>query len=342
MTQALLIAGAGGVGKTTVAAALAVTAARNGLESLVLTVDPARRLADAMDVSLGNEPEATPEPRLAAAMLDASDAWHQVVERHAPPDVAERLYASPFFQAIAERFPAGQSYAAAEEMAEYLEAQRWDLVVVDTPPSGGGLDFFSAPSQIRKLVGGRVLRWLTGARLPGRRRLYTFTARPALRLADAVLGGPLLEEVAEFLLDLRVLYDGISRRARQLERHLKRARTVVVTTADPAPMSEAARFFGQLPDSLGKPRAVLFNRSLPAAWAGARDDSVAPPFAENLERWGSEALRQVHAQEAFAARHGTELASLPWTLRPPTGLDDLAGLIAEARSLDLAGIGVTR
>lgn len=335
MTRALIVTGAGGVGKTTLSAALAVTAARAGKRTLVLTVDPARRLTTALGIALSNEPEPHPdEPNLWAAMLDAAASWQEVARRHADPEVAERLVGNPFFAAATTHFPASQSYAAAEEAATYLDARAWDLVVVDTPPSAGGIDFFTAPAQMADLVGGRLLRWLTGARLPGRRFLFNRTARPMLRLADQVLGSHLLEEIAEFLMDLRTTYDGVSKRARQIERHLRAATTVVVTTADPAPIRETVRFFRALPEVASTPEAVIFNRSLPESWIGARAPrGTERALVANLERWGLEAHRQRVARRELGERYATPIASVQWRRTPPTDLDSLAELISEAEGL---------
>lgn len=324
--RAIIVTGAGGVGKTTIAAAIAVAAAATGTKTLVSTVDPANRLASALGLSvIGDDPQPTPIAGLDACMLDASASWHRVIRRHAPPDTADRLEVNPYFEAIADRFPAGQAYAAAEQMAVYLESGRWDLVVVDTPPADGGLDFFAAPRRIRRLVGGRLLRWITGARLPGRRRLYQFTAAPALRLVDTVLGGPLLEEVAEFLLDLRTAHDGLSRRARQIERRLAAAAVVVVTTAEPSPLAEAERFF----DAAGAPTpaAVVFNKALPEEWAEPPAPGAPSALAANLQRWGAEALLQSHARRAFAARRSTTPIVVPWLEKAPIGLAELAILL---------------
>ncbi|MGH8875433.1 MAG: ArsA family ATPase, partial [Acidimicrobiia bacterium] len=162
--RALLVAGGGGVGKTTVSAALGVRAARAGVRTLVVTVDPARRLADALgQASLSAEPAPHPaEPNLWAAMLDATASWQAVARRHADPEVADRLVDNELFAAAAAHFPASQSYAAAEDAATFLEAEVWDLVVVDTPPAAGGIEFFTAPAAMTDLVGGRLLRWMTG------------------------------------------------------------------------------------------------------------------------------------------------------------------------------------
>ncbi len=332
-SQAVLMTGSGGVGKTTLSAAVAIASARQGRPTLVITVDPAKRLAHALGLDdLGSEPTPNPdEPNLWAAMLDASASWERIIHRHAPADVAERLTANEFFRAIADRFPASQAYAASEEMANYLEAEQWEVIVVDTPPSGGGIDFFSAPSDMRELVGGRLLRWLTGARLPGRRTFYMYAGRPVLRVADAVLGTDLLQRLAEFLLDLRTTYDGLTRRARSIEQYFKRSTIGVVTTADPGPVREAARFFRELPEVAARPAAVVFNRSLPVSW---QQGPANPPgtgrtaavLSENLAAWGAESHRQAEARAEFGARYAAPVVEVPWRQHPPETTDELASL----------------
>lgn len=340
-TRAVIVTGAGGVGKTTISAGLAVVAARTGKRTLVATVDPARRLADVLGVDeLGNQP--TPvagEAGLWAAMLDVTASWEAIVHRHAESDVADRLVGNPYFRAIADRFPAAQSYAAAEQMAEYIESGSWDVVIVDTPPAAGGIDFFRAPTQMRELIGGRLLRWLTGARLPGRRMLYNVTARPVLRFFDNVLGSALLEEIAEFLLDLRSLYDGLSIRARSIEVLLQRATVLVAGTTDPTPLREARRFFTELDEVSVTPAAVVFNRQLPEAWARGEQEvlpierEMAAVLAANLQRWGQEAHRGAVAAERFAAQHRAPITTLPWLEEPPTSLDALDGLVRTSEAM---------
>ena len=341
-SEVLVITGGGGVGKTTLSAALAVGAARRGLTTCVITVDPAKRLADALGVqTLGNHPsEVKSTPGLWAAMLDVSASWEAMVHRHAAPEVADRLLEDPFFRALADRFPAAQAYAAGEQMAEHIESKRWDLLVVDTPPAGGGIDFYTAPRRMRELIGGRLLRWLTGASLPGRRAIYKVTARPALKLADAVLGGPLLEEIAEFLLDLRSLYDGLSHRAKAIELHLRRATSIVVTTAYPTPMREARRFFEDLPPEVGPASTIVFNKQLPETWSAGmtlRNADVSPQdriaLRDNLAGWAEEVKRQHDVKQDFAARHSLELLNVPWAETAPTSVDALAELLKSAPGL---------
>lgn len=336
MTRTVLVTGAGGVGKTTFSAALAVTAARQGVRTLVVTVDPARRLAAALGLAeLGDEPQPhDDEPNLWAAMLDSAASWRAVAMRHADPEVAGRLADNEFFQAASEHFPASQAYAAADQAATFVQARAWDLVVIDTPPSGGGIDFFTAPAQMADLVGGRLLRWITGGPLPGRRFFYDRAARPMLRIADTILGSGLLERVSEFLVDLRTTYDGVARRGREIEAVLRDSTILVVTTADPAPVTEAVRFYRQLPDLASVPAAVVFNRALPPTWAGAEvDPGWSAGVSRVVEQWSTETLRQADARDEFSTRYGARVAMVPWQANPPTDLDGLGALLEQSNGI---------
>ena len=155
-----------------------------------------------------------------------------------------------------------------------------------------------------------------------------------LRFADQLLGSDLLERVAQFLMDLRTTYDGVASRSREIDSHLRKAATVVVTTADPAPLTEATRFFLELPEVAAPPVAVVFNRSLPDRWA----TSPPPPrtnlaLAENLTRWASEAQRQHDARVEFAARYQAPLVTVPWLADAPNDLDSLLDLLQQTEGL---------
>lgn len=345
MTRTLLVTGAGGVGKTTIAAACGVVAARNGLRTLVVTVDPARRLASALGIeNLGDEPQPhDDEPNLWAAMLDSTASWRAVAMRHADPDVATRLASNEFFQAASEHFPASQAYAAADQAVTYVQAKAWDLVVVDTPPSGGGIDFFSAPAQMADLVGGRLLRWLTGGPLPGRRFFFDLAARPVLRIADSILGSDLLERVSEFLLDLRTTYDGVARRGREIEGVLRESSILVITTADPAPVTEAVRFYRELPKLASTPAAVIFNRALPKSWLNVdAPEELGPELQHIVEIWSAETLRQRDVREEFSARYGARVATIPWSSTPPTKRDGLARLAESGERIPWLELGISQ
>lgn len=347
MTKTIIVTGAGGVGKTTLSAGIGIRAARSGLRTLVLTIDPAKRLADALGVAqLGDEPRpVTGEPDLHAAMLDVAASWEAIIHRYAEPDVGDRLLVNPYFRAIADRFPAAQSYAAGERMADSIESKLYDVIVVDTPPSGGGLDFYLAPARTGELISGKLLKWLTGSHIPGRSVLYRMTAKPMLKFADIVLGGPMLSDVADFVLDLRTMYDGLSVRSKTIDRYLRAATTVIATTADPTPINETRRFFDELGDIRITPRAVLFNRTLPKQWIDAANDdhrgvenqALLAAATDNLSAWASEAQRQVDAANELSARYSVPVFDLPWTVPPPSSLDDLAELVAPADLTDWTG-----
>jgi len=337
VTRAVVVTGAGGVGKTTLSAALGASIARLGASTLVLTIDPAKRLADALGVEhIGDEPALVAgSDRMWAAMLDVSASWEAIVYRYADPEVGRRLLQNPYFRAIADRFPAAQSYAAGERMAEYIETKKFDVVVVDTPPSGGGIDFFRAPGMTNDLISGRLLKWLTGSNMPGRRLMYRFTARPMLHIADAVLGGPMLGDVANFLIDLRTMYDALSERSRTIESYLKGATTIITTTADPTPIHETRRFFDELHGIHIEPAAIIFNRMLPPAWMkaasrparGGRDAELHAIAVTNLRAWATEARRQSDAADELSARYHVPVYPVPWKTPPPQNLDELDKLI---------------
>ena len=341
-TRVILVTGGGGVGKTTLSAAIGVAAAERGRRTLVLTVDPAKRLADALGLDgLGAEPQPNKSvPGLWAAMLDAEKSWHNIVRRHSPPDVAARLEENEFFEAISARFPASQAYAAGEEMMNYLDAKVWEILVVDTPPSAGGIGFFTAPGDIRDLIGGKLIRFLTGSRVPGRRTVYSVAGKPVLKLADSILGSDLLQRVAEFLMDLRTTYDGLSRRAKAIERTFKRATTLVVTTAEPTPLREAAQFYRELPAVASTPATVVFNRTLPQAWTDPPADPPTDPklpaaLTANLQRWAAEAHHQMETRREFADRYDAAISSIPWQPTAPTDPASLLAMLNAAEGLDL-------
>ncbi len=337
MTRTVIVTGAGGVGKTTLSAGIATALASAGHRTLVLTIDPAKRLADALGVdALGDEPQVVAgRDQMWAAMLDVSASWEAIIYRYAEPEVGDRLLVNPYFRAIADRFPAAQAYAAGERMAEYIESKQYDALVIDTPPSGGGIDFFTAPARTGELVSGKLLKWLTGSHLPGRSVLYRLTARPMLRMADAVLGGPMLSDVADFLLDLRTMYDSLSARSRTMERYLRQARTIVVTTADPTPLYETRRFFRELEGVSVSPSGVIFNRALPLEWIdaagkpihGVPDADLRARARVNLRMWAAEARRQADVSNELSARYGVAMYTIGLVSPAPDDLDDLEALV---------------
>jgi len=287
--EMILVAGSGGVGKTTVAAALAASAATHlGGRVLVITVDPARRLADALGIgALGNTAVRVPddafvdadiEPRgeLWAAMLDTKAGWDELIRRHAPDaEVRDAVLSNPLYQNITSRFVHSHDYLAMEQLHELHGSGEFDLIVVDTPPSRNALDVLDAPGRMKDFFGSRLLRWLT---VPYRSRLFTAASKPFYQVADRVLGSRFLQDVAEFFVLFQAMEKGFVRHAEEVEQLLGDHRTafVVVSTLEAAPTHEAmylARELSRRDFHLG---AMIANRVMPpeftapAAAASAR------------------------------------------------------------------------
>ncbi len=282
--EMVLVCGSGGVGKTTTAAALAAYAAVEiGGRVLVLTVDPARRLADALGfaerdgVGFGNEARrvpdeafasagVTPRGELWAAMLDTKAGWDELINRHAP-DAALRdaVLANPLYQNITSRFVHSHDYLAMEQLHELHASGRYDLIVVDTPPSRNALDVLDAPGRMREFFGSRLLKWLT---VPYRSRLFTAASKPFYQIADRVLGSRFLQDIAEFFMLFQAMERGFVAHATEVERLLTDPRTtfVVVSTLEAAPAHEAAYLARELHHRRMHLGAIVVNRVLPAAF----------------------------------------------------------------------------
>jgi anion-transporting ArsA/GET3 family ATPase len=277
--EMVLVCGSGGVGKTTIAAAMAVSAAAEiGGRVLVITVDPARRLADALGVALvGNEavriPDATfseigvePRGELWAAMLDTKAGWDELIRRHAPDaEVRESVLGNPLYQNITSRFVHSHDYLAMEQLHELHSSGRFDLIIVDTPPSRNALDILDAPARMREFFGSRLLRWLT---VPYRSRLFTVASRPFYQVADRVLGSRFLRDIAEFFMLFQAMEGEFVAHAIEVERLLGDPRTtfVVVSTLEAAPNHEAAFLARELIRRDLHLGAIVANRVLPGSF----------------------------------------------------------------------------
>ena len=267
--EMVVVCGSGGTGKTTVAAALGVQAAtRLGGRVLVLTVDPARRLADALGLAgaLGNTPVRVDVPgaELWMAMLDTKAGWDELIRRHAPdPALRERVLANPLYRNITGRFVNSHDYIAMEQLHELHASGQYDLVIIDTPPSRNALDLLDAPGRMREFFGSALLKWLT---VPYRSRLFNVATKPFNQIADRILGSRFLQDIAEFFVLFRTMEAGFVQRAGEVERLLVDDRTtfVVVSTLDPAPAREA-RFLAEELRRRSMPLgAMVLNRTLPA------------------------------------------------------------------------------
>lgn len=300
--EVAIFCGAGGVGKTTTAAAAAVMmAARQSEKVLVLTVDPARRLAQALGLrGLGNvetlvptadfeDAGVTPRGELWAAMLDTKQSWDDLVHRHAPDRETERrILENPLYQNVSGRFVQSHEYIAMERLYELHSRGDYDLIVVDTPPARHAIDFLEAPDRMADFFSSRFLRLIT---TPARSRLVTMATRPFYQMADRVLGSQFLEDIAEFFILFQTMYAGFVERARAVTRllHDRRTTFLVVTTLEPTPAHEAEFFVEALRERRFHLGALVLNKVLPAYLL----DEEAVATAEKLLSSAGEVARRL-------------------------------------------------
>ena len=365
--------GSGGVGKTTTAAALgAMAAAELGGKVLVLTVDPARRLANALglekfgntEVRVGAElfraAGLDARGELWAAMLDTKESWDALVRMHAPDaETRDAILANPLYQNVTGKFVQSHDYIAMERLYEIHASGRYDLIVVDTPPTRNAIDFLAAPERMADFFSSRLLRWLIA---PYRSRILNAASKPFYRLADTILGAQFLEDIAQFFILFQTMYDGFVERARAVERLLADRRTtfVVVSTLEAAPVAEAEFFIEALSERNLDLGGVVLNKVLPdylldadsartAQTLTARAGELAaalevpgspPPAPDVVTRVLTEigesflnyrvvATREAE-QRAALARVPDVVASVPYF---DADIADLGGLVAMGRAL---------
>jgi anion-transporting ArsA/GET3 family ATPase len=293
-TKEIVVAcGPGGVGKTTTAAAAAVmAAARHGSKVLVLTVDPAKRLADALGLDgIGNTEHRVPDeafraagikPRgqLWAAMLDTKESWDALIRLHAPDkQTREEILANPLYQNISSRFVQSHDYIAMERLYEIHAESDYDLIVVDTPPTRNALDFLDAPQRMADFFSSRLLRWLI---VPYRSRLVNVATKPFYQVADRILGTEFLADISEFFILFQSMYDGFVERSESVGRLLSDRRTtfIVVSTLEAVPLREAEYFAEQLTSRHLHLGAIVLNKVLPVYLRGAEGTAVAESIRE--------------------------------------------------------------
>jgi anion-transporting ArsA/GET3 family ATPase len=266
--------GSGGVGKTTTAAALALRAAEvHGRRTVVLTIDPARRLAQSLGLTeLDNTPRQVKGidveasgGELHAMMLDMKRTFDDVVLAHSDPAKAAEIFANPFYQAMSSTFAGTQEYMAMEKLGQLHARGEWDLIVVDTPPSRSALDFLDAPARLSRFLDGRMLRLLLApARSGGRSMFSLVTASFGVfsRAVQKVLGAQLLTDLSGFVAALDSMFGGFRQRAEQTYRILQARETafLLVATPEPDAVREAAYFAGRLGEERMPLAGLVLNR----------------------------------------------------------------------------------
>src|SRR5437667_3923386 len=271
-TRIIVCCGSGGVGKTTTAAALGLRAAERGRHVVVLTVDPARRLAQSMGLSsLDNTPRPVPLPdateggTLDAMMLDMKRTFDEIVEAHADPDRSEQILANPFYQSLSSSFAGTQEYMAMEKLGQLRRTEQWDLIVVDTPPSRSALDFLDAPQRLSRFLDGRLIKLLTApTRAGGRAYLKVVNAGFGMPpgIVTKVLGARVLRDVQTFVSAFDTMFGGFRERAEDTYRLLQTPGTafLVVATPEPDALREASYFVERLSEDRMPLAGLILNR----------------------------------------------------------------------------------
>ena len=291
-TRIIVCCGSGGVGKTTTAAALGLRAAERGRHVVVLTVDPARRLAQSMGLTyLDNIPrpveaDLSSGGSLHAMMLDMKRTFDEIVEAHADPDRAAQILANPFYQSLSSSFAGTQEYMAMEKLGQLHRTDEWDLIVVDTPPSRSALDFLDAPQRLGRFLDGRLIRLLTAPASP--RRAYMKVLNAGFSLVTGtltkVLGAQVLKDMQTFVTAFDTMFGGFRERAESTYRLLQTPGTAFIVLAAPEPdaLREASYFVERLAGERMPLAGLILNRvHVPAAPRLSAARSLAA--AETLE-----------------------------------------------------------
>jgi anion-transporting ArsA/GET3 family ATPase len=304
--------GCGGVGKTTVAAAFALEAARCGRNVLVLTIDPARRLADALGVEeLGNVPQMLPRETLAqfgvpetgclsAMMLDMKRTFDDLVERFAEDaGTRDRILRNPIYQHVSDALAGSVEYSAMEKVYELSEGGRFDLIVVDTPPAQHALDFLDAPRRLLEFLDSRLVQMLIHPAFAAGRfgvRLFQRGTQRMLQLIERISGVGFLEDISEFLLAFEGMAEGFRERAARVRALLEgeQAAFVLVTGPELESVVQAQEFLDRL-ETQGLPLAgIVANRV--RAW----------PSGDPPERIGASARDLTRLAGALAEGEGPD------------------------------------
>ncbi len=357
-TRIVLCCGSGGVGKTTTAAALALRAAEQGRKVVVLTIDPARRLAQSLGLT---ELDNTPRPvagidtsaggELLAMMLDMKRTFDELVEAHAEPDRVQQILDNPFYQSLSSSLAGTQEYMAMEKLGQLSEqAQReggWDLIIVDTPPSRSALDFLDAPNRLGSFLDGRFVRILSGPARGAGRGIGRFVGAGlgfVGGILQKIVGTQLLLEVSMFVQALDSIFGGFRERAERTYAMLQQPGTSFLVVAAPErdALREAAYFVDRLQAESMPLAGLVLNRvvvprvpdiSQGQALAGCERLRRGSPSASDLAAAGvlrlhaervQTSARQMHLSDRFTSAH----PSVPVTRVPALADDvhDLGGL----------------
>jgi anion-transporting ArsA/GET3 family ATPase len=312
--RVVVCCGSGGVGKTTTAAAIALRAAEMGRKVVVLTIDPARRLAQSLGVAdLDNAPQRVPlgpeaKGELHAMMLNMRRTFDDMVLEHTSPEKAGQIFANPFYQTVASSFGGTQEYMAMEKLGQLANRKEWDLIVVDTPPSRNALDFLDAPKRLGNFLNGRMIRVIMA---PGRgvTRLVTGAMSLAVRAVSTIVGGQMLKDASNFLQSLESLFGGFQDRADRTYAMLSNPGThfLVVAAAEPDALREASFFVDRLSTERMPLAGLVLNRTHPVLSGLSADRALTA--ADQLAETDpiTSAVLRIHAQRVATAKREQHL-----------------------------------
>jgi len=364
-TRVIVCCGSGGVGKTTTSAALAVRAAERGRRTVVLTIDPARRLAQALGLeSLQNEPGrvngiagrpgAAGAGELHAMMLDMRRTFDEMVQAHGTPERAAAILANPFYQTISSSFSGTQEYMAMEKLGQLAATGEWDLIVVDTPPSRSALDFLDAPQRMSNFLDGRMIRLLSApARAGGRglRKLVSAGFTLFAKAVSTILGGQLLADASAFVQAFDTMFGGFRERAEATYALLRSPGTAFLVVAAPEPdaLREAAYFVDRLSAEEMPLAGLVLNRTHPvlAPLSATRARAVAEdlrgaPLAAAVLRLHADRVDLAEREERLLSRFTSAHREVAVTRVPVVtgsvadldGLREIGALMAAAGDRD--------
>jgi anion-transporting ArsA/GET3 family ATPase len=296
-----ILLGTGGVGKTTIAAALALAGASANLNTAVITVDPSERLRDALGLDhLGGQPTRIgarqlaaagldPHLQLSAMMLDVTGAWDAIVERFvADPATRRRVFDNPFYKSLTAEFAGSEAFAALQRLYDLHQAGAFELEVVDTPPASHSFEFLQTPARLIRLLDSRTARWLFTPSLSAGRiamKVASEAARFVVRELERFAGNNVLSTITDFFAAMAESMDGIIDRLQKTEALLRSpaARFVMVTTAEPDRIRHARELLGQMESEGLKLSAIVINRFLDETTWTAVADSGARPLSHLAE-----------------------------------------------------------
>jgi anion-transporting ArsA/GET3 family ATPase len=344
-TRIVVCCGAGGVGKTTTSAALALAAAEAGRTVVVLTIDPARRLAQSLGLGeLDNEPRRVDVPgargELHAMMLDMKRTFDDIVVAHSTPERAQQIFENPFYQTLSSSFAGTQEYMAMEKLGQLRAGDRWDLIIVDTPPSRSALDFLDAPNRMSRFLDGTMIRLLTAPSRTGF-KIASASFMFFSRIISKILGGQLLRDISSFVAALDTMFGGFRERATATYELLRRPGTwfLVVATPEPDALREASYFVDRLSAEQMPLAGLVLNRTHPPTTTALSATRAEGAAEEVLEAGGADAelaagALRVHAERMAQATREQHLADRFTSAHPEVAVRTVPAVAGDVHDLD--------